>query len=119
MTPANTPPRRVRLAQRTGFAAWAGLLLLVLWWHGFALPAPGNPWPALCLAVVPLALPLLTWRRPARALLLAAMVALFYFAHGVVEVWAVAAARGLAIVEIVLSLILIGSIGAAVQKRKK
>lgn len=110
---------RARMARRLGFGAWMALLALQILWHGVVLPAPGAAyWPALALAVVPLALPLLAWRKPMRALLLVGMVALFYFAHGVADVWATPGARAWASAEIALAVLLVLAYGAASWRRK-
>jgi uncharacterized membrane protein len=109
----------VRRAQATGFLAWAALIALQLLWHGWLVPPARMPVTvALAIAVIPLLLPLLALRRPPRALLLAGMLALFYFCHGVSEAWSAPAARSLALAEVALSLLLIGALGAAVQKRR-
>jgi uncharacterized membrane protein len=114
------PPARVRRAQATGFVAWAALIALQPAWHAWLAPPARMPAAvALAIAVIPLLLPLLALRRPPRALLLAGMLSLFYFCHGVSEAWSAPAVRGLALAEIVLSLLLIGALGAAVQKRAK
>jgi hypothetical protein len=54
-----------------------------------------------------LAIPLLYWRTPARALLLAGMICLFYFCHGVAEAYAAPAERVFAMIEIALAVIVI------------
>jgi uncharacterized membrane protein len=114
-----TPPR-VRHARRIGFIAWGTLLVLQLAWYAWLAPPAHMPVAAaLGIALVPLLLPALALRRPPRALLLAGMVALFYFCHGISEAWTNPAVRGLAFVEIALTLVLIGALGAAVQKRQK
>lgn len=111
---------RVRWARAAGFAAWAALLALQLVWHAWlAPPAHTSISVALGIAMLPLLLPLLAMREPARALLLAGMVALFYFCHGVSEAWSHPHLRGLASAEIFFSLALIAALGASVQKRKR
>jgi len=108
-------PARVRHARRIGFIAWGMLVVLELVWH--AGLAPFDP-PAVALAVVPLLLPLLALRRPERALLWVGIIALFYFAHGVSDAWTSPAWRIPALIEMVLSVVLIGALGAGVQRRK-
>lgn len=109
---------RVQWARRAGFAAWAGLLALQVLWHAWlAPPARTSVWIVLGIAVLPLLLPLLALRQSARALLLAGMVALFYFCHGVSEVWSHPDLRVLGSLEIALSLALVAAVGASVQKR--
>ncbi len=115
-----TPTPRVRAARLVGRAAWAGLAVLQVVWHAWWVPpAQGQALLAAVVAVVPLLLPLLAWRRPSRALLWAGIVALFYFCHGIMEAWTVPAARLPAWLEIVFSAGLIVALGAAVQKRPK
>lgn len=94
-----------RLQQRLGFAAWGALALLQIVWHAWLAPPPATSiGAALAIALVPLALPLVYWRRPTRALLVAGMLSLFYFCHGVAEAFASPRERTLALVEIVLAL---------------
>lgn len=96
------------LQRRIGFAAWGALALLQIVWHAWLLPPVRMPiGVALVIALLPLALPLLYWRTPSRALLLAGMIGLFYFCHGVAEAWAAPRERALAWVEIALSVIVI------------
>lgn len=92
------------LQRRIGFAAWAALALLQVVWHAWLLPPARMPVAAaLVFALLPLAIPLVYWRTPARALLVAGMIALLYFCHGVAEVYAVPAERVVATIEIVLA----------------
>lgn len=111
-----TTPARVRHATRAGFIAWGMLLVLELIWHAWL--APFDP-PALALAIVPLLLPLLALHRPHRALLWVGIIALFYFAHGISDAWTTPAWRIPALIEMALSAILIGALGAGVQRRKR
>ena len=118
--PTVIPPARVRNARRTGFAAWAVLIVLHIVWHAWWRPPLHLPltW-ALVISLLPLLLPLLALRQPARALLLIGMIALFYFCHGVSEAWTSLYARAPACVEVALTLLLIGAVGAAVQRRPR
>lgn len=110
---------KIRIAQRIGFAAWAALALLQIVWHGWLLPPTATPvGVALTIALVPLALPLAYWRSPPRALLLAAMLGLFYFCHGVTEAWASPAARPFAWAEIALTVVLVLSCARKPRRRK-
>jgi uncharacterized membrane protein len=94
--------------KRVGFAAWGALALLQIVWHAWLLPPARMPVAAaLLFGLVPLALPLLYWRTPSRALLLAGMVCLFYFCHGVAEAYAAPAERIFAGIEIALSVVVI------------
>lgn len=107
-------------AQKTGFVAWFALVALQVLWHGWLLPPTRLPTPlVLGLAVVPLLLPALALRRPARALLWAGILALFYFCHGVAEAWSAPTERALALIEIALTLLLIGSLGAGARRPRR
>ena len=100
-----------RLMQRIGIAAWIAQAILQIVWHAWLLPPQRMPIAvALLIALLPLALPLVYWRAPPRALLVAGMVSLFYFCHGVAEAWASPPERVLTLVEVVLALVLIGSL---------
>ena len=98
--------------ERVALAAWLALIALQPVWHGLVAPPLLVP---VALAVtaftIPIALPLLAWRRRPRALLIASIVALAYFCHGVMEAWADASVRALAIAEIALSLALVLAVG--------
>lgn len=109
----------VQRMQRIGFTAWGLLALLQIAWHAWLIPPQSMPLAlALAIALLPLALPLLYWRRPQRALLAAGMIALFYFCHGVAEGWAVPQERVLAWIEIVLAIALILSSARKPRRRK-
>ena len=106
-----------RAAARTwehlALAAWLALLALQPAWHGWLAPPAALPraW-VVIIATVPIALPLLALRRSReRALLLASIVALAYFCHGVMEAWAAPTIRALAATEILLALALIVATG--------
>lgn len=105
---------------RAAFGAWLALLALEVAWHGFLVP---SRWPVVTLAVVPLALPLLALRRGTnRALLIASIVALPYFCHGVMELFADPSARLLAAGEVALSVALViatGTIGMIGRRRAR
>ncbi|HVX04640.1 MAG TPA: DUF2069 domain-containing protein [Rhodanobacteraceae bacterium] len=108
------------LQRRVGFAAWAALALLQVAWHAWLLPPARMPvGAALLIALLPLAIPLLYWRTPPRALLLAGMVCLFYFCHGVAEAYAAPAERVFAGTEIVLAVIVILACARMPKRRGK
>ena len=106
--------------QRWGLYAWGGLVLLQLIWHAWLVPAQTVPlWLVLAITVAPLVLPLLAIRRIRRALLWVGILSLFYFCHGVAEAWSSPHERWLALVEVLLTLLLIGTLGAGVRRRPK
>ena len=106
-------------AFRIGACAWLAQAILQLAWHAWLLPPARMPVAAaLAIALLPLALPLVYRRRPMRALLLAGIVNLFYFCHGVAEAWSSRAERPLALAEIALALLLIGALGFASRRRR-
>ncbi|MBS0381823.1 MAG: DUF2069 domain-containing protein [Proteobacteria bacterium] len=108
----------IRRAECIGFIAWGLLAALQVIWHAWLIPPQAMPLAlALAIALLPLALPLLYWRRPQRALLAAGMVALFFFCHGVAEAWAAPQERVLAWIEIVLAVVLI--LSSARKPRRK
>jgi uncharacterized membrane protein len=110
----------VTLQRRIGFAAWGALALLQIVWHAWLLPPTRMPVAvALLIALLPLALPLLYWRAPARALLLAGMISLFYFCHGVAEAYAAPGERVFAGIEIVLAVIVILACARMPKRRSK
>lgn len=107
------------LQRRIGFAAWAALALLQIVWHAWLLPpAYMSIAVALVIALLPLAIPLVYWRTPARALLLAGMICLFYFCHGVAEAYAAPQERIFATIEIVLAVLVILA-SARMPKRRR
>ncbi|MES2404951.1 MAG: DUF2069 domain-containing protein [Pseudomonadota bacterium] len=110
----------VILQRRIGFAAWGALALLQIAWHAWLLPPAHMPVAAaLVIALLPLAIPLLYWRTPTRALLLAGMICLFYFCHGVAEAYAAPAERVFAGIEIVLAVIVILACARMPKRRSK
>jgi uncharacterized membrane protein len=115
---ADLPPR-ARYARRIGFAAWGLLAALQVIWHGLGATSTDAAIVITAIALMPLLLPLIAIRHPARALLWVGMIALFYFCHGVSEAWAVPADRVLALVEIALSVILIFAVGFGIPKRRR
>jgi uncharacterized membrane protein len=106
-------------AQRIGFAAWAALALLQVVWHAWLLPPARMPiGVALLISLLPLAVPLLYWRAPRKALLLAGMIGLFYFCHGIAEAWAAPRERALALIEAALVVVLVISQARKPKRRK-
>ena len=106
------------LEQRLGLVAWAALTALQLVWHGWLFPPQTVPvWLVLAITVTPLLLPLLAIRDARRALLWVGILSLFYFCHGIAEGWSSSRERWFALAEIVLTLLLIGTLGAGVRRR--
>jgi uncharacterized membrane protein len=104
---------------RIGLASWAALTLLQLFWHGWLFPAQSMPVVlVLGITVIPLLLPLLAIRDARRALLWVGILSLFYFCHGIAEAWSSPSERWLAWIEIVLTLMLIGTLGAGVKSKR-
>ncbi|HEX7349181.1 MAG TPA: DUF2069 domain-containing protein [Rhodanobacteraceae bacterium] len=107
------------LQQRLGFAAWGALALLQIVWHAWLLPPNGaSVVPTLLVALVPLAIPLIYWRQPPRTLLVAGMVCLFYFCHGVAAAFAAPRERVFAWIEIVLAISVIVACAHMPKKRR-
>ncbi len=106
--------------QRVGLFAWAALTALQLVWHAWLFPPQTLPvWLVLAIAAVPLLLPLLAIRDARRALLWVGILSLFYFCHGVAEAWSSPGERWLAVIEIILTLLLIGTLGAGVRRKRQ
>ncbi|HKZ10988.1 MAG TPA: DUF2069 domain-containing protein [Rhodanobacteraceae bacterium] len=108
----------VTVQQRIGFAAWSALALLQVVWHAWLLPPARMPVAvALLIALPPLAVPLLYRRTPPRMLLLAGMICLFYFCHGVAEAWSAPGERVFAVIELALAVIVILSCARKPKRR--
>jgi uncharacterized membrane protein len=106
--------------QRLGLLAWTALIALQLSWHGWLQPSHVIPtWLVLTITVGPLLLPLLAIRDARRALLWVGILSLFYFCHGIAEGWSSTSARGLAVAEVALTLLLIGTLGAGVKRKPR
>lgn len=104
---------------RVGLAAWAALLLLQLAWHGWLFPSQTMPMAlVLALTVIPLLLPLFAIRDVRRALLWVGILSLFYFCHGISEAWSAPGERWMGWIEIVLTVTLIGTLGAGVKRKR-
>ena len=108
---------RLPMEQRFGLLAWLALLIVQLIWHAWLFPATVvPPWLVMAITVVPLLLPLLAMRDVRRALLWVGILSLFYFCHGVAEAWTSPGQRWLALAEVALALLLIGTLGAGVRR---
>lgn len=105
------------IEQKLGLAAWTALTALQLAWHGWLWEPQSVPvLVVLAITVIPLLLPLAALRNPRRALLWVGILALFYFCHGVAEAWSSPVERTVAILEIALTIVLIGTLGAGVRR---
>ena len=103
--------------QRLGLLAWTALTVLQPVWHAWLLPPALMPiWLVLALTTAPLLLPLFALRDVRRALLWVGILSLFYFSHGVAEAWSSKSERWLALIEVALSVLLIGLLGAGVRR---
>lgn len=106
--------------QRLGLLAWAALTVLQLVWHAWLFPpALMAMWVVLLITVLPLLLPLFALRDVRRALLWVGILSLFYFCHGIAEAWSSSSERWLALLEIALTLFLIGTLGAGVRRPRQ
>lgn len=107
------------MEQRLGLFVWIALVALQLIWHAWLSPPQLMPiWLVLAITVIPLLLPLLAIRDARRALLWVGILSLFYFCHGIAESWSSSSERWLALVEIALTLLLIGTLGAGVKRKQ-
>jgi uncharacterized membrane protein len=105
--------------QVTGLVAWGALVLLQLAWHGLMFPpAQLSILLVLGITVVPLLLPVFSLPDKRRALLWVGILSLFYFCHGIAEAWSSPPERVPALLEIGLTLLLIGTLGAGVRRPK-
>ncbi|WEN16374.1 DUF2069 domain-containing protein [Rhodanobacter sp. AS-Z3] len=114
-TAARTP---ILPVYRIGLIAWALLIVLQFAWHAWLVPPQQMPMSLLLgITVVPLLLPLFAIRDVRRALLWVGILSLFYFCHGVSEAWSSPTERWLGVAEIVLTVLLIGVLGAGVKRK--
>ena len=112
------PFSRLPGEQKLGLCAWAALAVLQPVWHAWLFPPQHMPmWVVLAVTIIPLLLPLFALRNVRRALLWVGILALFYFCHGVAEAWSSPSARVPALLEILLTLLLIGTLGAGVRRK--
>lgn len=106
---------------RIALAALAALLVLQPLWHAWlAPPKPGLFVPTLLLATAPLLLSLwIAARSLRRGVLIGGMACLFYFSHGVAELWSGAAPRWPALAETTLALLVVFALGWEVRSNKR
>mgnify|MGYP006275659277 CR=1 FL=1 len=94
------------IARLITLGSWSGLIGLIGAWRGY----PDPLWPTIGITgLVLLPLTLLTaglWQGRPYTHALASFVALPYFTHGIIEVWANPAARIYATLEVLLSTVL-------------
>ena len=103
-----------------GLLLWAALVALQVIWHAWLFPPQLVPTSVvLALTVIPLLLPLFALRHVRRALLWVGMLSLFYFCHGVAEAWTLPGVRWVALAEIILTVLLIGTLGVGVRHPRK
>jgi uncharacterized membrane protein len=106
---------------RIGMVAAIALLALEIVWHAWLAPARASLfWPSLVLAAAPL-LPGLWVARTSmrRGVLVCGIVGLFYFAHGVSELWSGSAPHWPAALEIALTLVMIAALGWDARKYRR
>ena len=111
-----------RVALRIGAFAIIALAVLQMIWHQWMFPSVDHAIGMFVLTTVPLLLTaLVAVKQRRRGVLIGGMLCLAYFSHGVTSAWSEPASRGLALVEIALSLIVIGASGwdARGYKRRK
>jgi uncharacterized membrane protein len=108
-------------ARQLGLLAFWLLLALQLLWHGWWQPPQHLPRSLpLVLLAGPLLLPALgLLRRRPNALFWAAVVSLLHFCHAVMELWTSPAARAPAALALLLSLLVIGSVGVDGLRRRR
>ena len=106
---------------RIALAALISLLALQPIWHVWlAPPKPGLLAPTLILAIAPLLLSLwIAAKSLRRGVLIGGIVCLFYFSHGVAEVWGGATPLWPAFVEVTLALIVVFALGWEVRSSKR
>ena len=109
-------------ALRIGTLALAALLLLELAWHAWLFPSDDHRISMVALTALPLALSLsIGTTNCRRGVLIGGMFCLAYFSHGVSSAYSEPASRWLALIEVALSLVVIGALGwdARGYRRKK
>ena len=107
---------------RAGMSALVGLLALEAIWHAWLFPPDDHRLSMLALTALPLVLSIwIGLRNRRRGLLVGGMLCLAYFSHGVSSAYSEPASRALALIEIGLSLVVIGALGwdARGYRRKK
>ncbi|MEP6484505.1 MAG: DUF2069 domain-containing protein [Rudaea sp.] len=109
-------------ALRIGVLAVVAMLALQLIWHAWLFPPSANLLSTLAMTTVPLVLSVwISISNRRRGVLIGGMLCLIYFSHGVTSAWSEPSTRLLALIEIALSLLIIGASGwdARHYRRKK
>lgn len=107
---------------RIGTLCVVALFVLELAWHAWLFPPDDHRLSTLAITTLPLALSLwIGTKNRRRGLLVGGMFCLAYFSHGVSSAYGEPASRWLALVEVALSLVVIGALGwdARGYRRKK
>ena len=107
---------------RIGTLSLVALLVLELLWHAWLFPPDGHRLSMIALTALPLALSLwIATKNPRRGVLVGGMLCLAYFSHGVSSAYSEPVPRWLALIEVALSLVVIGALGwdARGYRRKK
>ncbi len=100
------------IALRVGMVALLAMIALQLIWHAWLFPSQDHEPSMLVLTVGPMLLSLWTgWGNPRRGVLVGGIFCLAYFAHGVTSAYSEPASRFLALLEIALTLVIIGASG--------
>lgn len=103
---------------RYGHLALVAQAALQLLWHGGAAVASRGA--SLVITLLPLAPALWIARRNLRrGVLIGGIASLLYFAHGVSTAWSDPAARGPALAETVLALLVIGTLAGDLRSRRR
>jgi uncharacterized membrane protein len=107
---------------RIGVLALVGLLALEMVWHAWLFPPDDHRLSMLAITALPLVLSLwIGMKNRRRGVLVGGMFCLAYFSHGVSSAYSEPASRWFALIEVVLSIVVIGALGwdARGYRRKK
>jgi uncharacterized membrane protein len=111
---------RISPALRTAIGALLALLALQVFWHMWlAPPKPALLLPTLTLAIMPLLFSLwLTAKSLRRGVLVGGIACLFYFSHGIGELWSGPPPRWPAAIEVALALLVVFALGWDTRKSR-
>lgn len=107
---------------RIGMVSLVALLADEIAWHAWLFPSADHRLSMLALTALPLVLSLwIGLKNARRGVLVGGMFCLAYFSHGVSSAYSEPASRALALMEILLSLVVVGALGwdARGYRRKK